>query len=35
LTLLKRILERENGMLWFELIWLRIWTSGGLLLTRR
>jgi hypothetical protein len=22
---------REDGMVWIELIWLRIWTSGGLL----
>jgi hypothetical protein len=28
-TILKRILEREDGMVWIELIWLRIGTSGG------
>jgi hypothetical protein len=28
---LKWILERQDGMVWTELIWLRIWTSGGLL----
>jgi hypothetical protein len=25
------ILERQDGMVWIALIWLRIWTSGGLL----
>jgi hypothetical protein len=30
-TILKWILEREDGMVWFESIWLRIGTSGGLL----
>jgi hypothetical protein len=27
------ILERYDGMIWIGLIWLRIGTSGGLLLT--
>jgi hypothetical protein len=30
-TILKWILERQNGMVWIGLIWLRIGTSGGLL----
>jgi hypothetical protein len=30
-TILKWILEREDGMVWIGLIWLRIGTSGGLL----
>jgi hypothetical protein len=30
-TILKLILEREDGMVWIELIWLRIGTNGGLL----
>jgi hypothetical protein len=30
-TILKWILERENGMVWIRLIWLWIGTSGGLL----
>jgi hypothetical protein len=30
-TILKRILERYDGMGWIGLIWLRIQTSGGLL----
>jgi hypothetical protein len=30
-TILKWILEREDGMEWIGLIWLRIWTSGGIL----
>jgi hypothetical protein len=30
-TILKWILERQDEMLWFGLIWLRIGTSGGLL----
>jgi hypothetical protein len=30
-TILKWILEREDGMVWIRLIWLRIGTSGGLL----
>jgi hypothetical protein len=30
-TILKLILERENGMVRIGLIWLRIRTSGGLL----
>jgi hypothetical protein len=30
-AILKWILERENGMVWIGLIWLRIGTSGGLL----
>jgi hypothetical protein len=27
----KWILERQNGMVWIGLMWLRIGTSGGLL----
>jgi hypothetical protein len=30
-TILKWILEREDGMVWIGSIWLRIGTSGGLL----
>jgi hypothetical protein len=30
-TILKRISERGNGMVWIALIWLRMGTSGGLL----
>jgi hypothetical protein len=30
-TLLKWFLEREDGMVWTGLIWLRIGTCGGLL----
>jgi hypothetical protein len=30
-TILKWILEREDGMIWTGLIWLRVGTSGGLL----
>jgi hypothetical protein len=30
-AILKCILEREDGMVWIELIWLRMGTSGGLL----
>jgi hypothetical protein len=30
-TILKWILERWGGMVWIELIWLRIGTGGGLL----
>jgi hypothetical protein len=30
LTILKWILEREDGMGWIGLIWLGIETSGGL-----
>jgi hypothetical protein len=30
-TILKWILERQDGMVWVRLIWLRIVTSGGLL----
>jgi hypothetical protein len=30
-TILKWILERQDGMVWIGLIWLRIGTSGGLL----
>jgi hypothetical protein len=30
-TLSKWILEREDGMRWMTLIWLRIGISGGLL----
>jgi hypothetical protein len=26
--ILKRILEKSVGMVWTELVWLRIWTSG-------
>jgi hypothetical protein len=29
-TILRRILERQNGMIWTGSIWLRIGTSGGL-----
>jgi hypothetical protein len=29
--ILKRILEREDGMVWIGSIWLRIRTIGGLL----
>jgi hypothetical protein len=29
--ILKRILERQDGVVWTGLIWLRIGTSGGLL----
>jgi hypothetical protein len=28
-TILKWVLERMNGVVWTELIWLRIGTSGG------
>jgi hypothetical protein len=31
LTILKWTLDREDGMVWIGLIWLRIGTSGGLL----
>jgi hypothetical protein len=30
-TILKWILERQDGLVWIGLIWLRIGTSGGLL----
>jgi hypothetical protein len=30
-TILKWILERQDGMVWIGSIWLRIGTSGGLL----
>jgi hypothetical protein len=30
-TILKWILERQDGMIWIGLNWLRIGTSGGLL----
>jgi hypothetical protein len=30
-TILKWIFERQNGIVWLGLIWLRIGTSGGLL----
>jgi hypothetical protein len=30
-TLLEWILEKQDGVVWTELIWLRIGTSGGLL----
>jgi hypothetical protein len=30
-TILKWIFEREDGMIWIGLIWLRIGTSEGLL----
>jgi hypothetical protein len=33
-TISKWILERDDEMVWIELIWLRIGTSGGLLWTR-
>jgi hypothetical protein len=29
--IIKRILERQDGVVWSVLIWLRIWSSGGLL----
>jgi hypothetical protein len=29
--ILKWILEREDGVVWTRLIWLRVGTSGGLL----
>jgi hypothetical protein len=29
--ILKWILEKEDGIVWIELIWLRIRTNGGLL----
>jgi hypothetical protein len=29
--ILEWILEKMGGKLWSEFIWLRIWTSGGLL----
>jgi hypothetical protein len=32
--ILKLILERRDWVVWTGLIWLRIGTSGGLLLTR-
>jgi hypothetical protein len=31
-TILKWILGRQDGIVWIGLIWLRIGTSGGLLL---
>jgi hypothetical protein len=30
-TILRRILERENGLVWSGSVWLRRGTSGGLL----
>jgi hypothetical protein len=30
-TIIKLILERQDGMVWIGLIWLRIGISGGLL----
>jgi hypothetical protein len=30
-TILKCILEREDGMMWIGLLWLGIGTNGGLL----
>jgi hypothetical protein len=30
-TILKWFLERQDGIVWIGLIWLRIGTSGGLL----
>jgi hypothetical protein len=30
-TLLKRILERKDGMVWIGSIWLRIGTNGSIL----
>jgi hypothetical protein len=30
-TVLRWILQRQDGMVWIELIWLRIGTCGGLL----
>jgi hypothetical protein len=29
--ILKWIIDRQDGVVWTGLIWLRIWTSGGLL----
>jgi hypothetical protein len=29
--ILKWIIERQNGVIWTGLMWLRIWTSEGLL----
>jgi hypothetical protein len=34
LIILRRILERWDGMVWTGLVWLRIGTSGGLLCLR-
>jgi hypothetical protein len=33
-TILKWILERDDGMVWIGLMWLEIWISGRLLWTR-
>jgi hypothetical protein len=33
--IIKWILERQDGLVWTELIWLRIRTSGGLASTRQ
>jgi hypothetical protein len=30
-TILKWILEKQDGMIWIGLVWLQIGTSGGLL----
>jgi hypothetical protein len=30
-TILKLIFEKEDRVVWAGFIWLRIWTSGGLL----
>jgi hypothetical protein len=30
-TILKRIIEKQDGVVWIELIWLGIGTSEGLL----
>jgi hypothetical protein len=30
-TILRWILQRQDGMVWIGLIWLKIGTSGGLL----
>jgi hypothetical protein len=32
-TILKWVLERKDGMVWVEFVWLRIWTNGTLLCT--
>jgi hypothetical protein len=30
-VILQWILQRQDGLVWTRSIWLRIWTSGGLL----
>jgi hypothetical protein len=34
-TILKWILEKQDGVIWTRLIWLRMGTSGGLLMKLR